>query len=247
VKDGILKDLNTGRGVKSPKHARGRNLAAALLGLLLCCAPGARVTRAQSDKKSEGPRPPSAPHASHRAGPPAQEAPAGQQTSPTTTLPDVPLLNQDGEKIRFYSDLIKGKVFVISFVFTTCTYICPMQGQSLSKIQDVIGERLGKDVNLIAVSADPETDTPARLKAWGAQFGAKPGWTLVTGEKAEINKVAMALTGAPASKGEHAPLVFIGSDGKGTWVRTYGLAGPAMFTKLIEEAVSGSRTDRGAQ
>jgi cytochrome oxidase Cu insertion factor (SCO1/SenC/PrrC family) len=161
-------------------------------------------------------------------------------------LPDVPLLNQDGEKIRFYSDLIKGKVFVISFVFTTCTYICPMQGESLSRIQAVIGERLGKDVNLIAVSSDPGADTPARLKAWGAQFGAKPGWTLVTGEKAEIDKVALALTGAPASRGEHAPLVFIGSDAKGTWVRTYGLAGPAMFTRLIEEATNGSRTNPGA-
>jgi protein SCO1/2 len=243
VTDSILKDLDTGRGVKSPKPARGRTLAAGLLGLLLCSAPGARVTHAQVDKNSDGP--PSAPRVGRRAAPPAQEAP-GRQTSPTTMLPDVPLLNQDGEKIRFYSDLIKGKVFVISFVFTTCTYICPMQGQSLSRIQDVIGERLGKDVNLIAVSSDPEADTPARLKAWGAQFGARPGWTLVTGDKAEIDKVAVALTGAPASKGEHAPLVFIGSDGRGAWVRTYGLAGPATFTKLIEEALGGGRTNRGA-
>ena len=122
-----------------------------------------------------------------------------------------------------------------------------MQGESLSRIQTVIGERLGKDVNLIAISADPETDTPKRLKAWGTQFGAKPGWTLITGDKSEIDKLAQALTGAPASKGEHAPVVFIGSDGKGTWVRTYGLAGPATFTKLIEDASNGRATASATQ
>jgi len=241
VTDSNIKDVNTVRGGKAPEPALGRSLAACLLGLVLCCAPGALPAQAQTNQTADAPRP----HAGHRAAPPAQGAP-GQHVGPQTTLPDVLLVNQNGEKVRFYSDLIKGKVFVISFVFTTCTYICPMQGESLSRIQAVIGERLGKDVNLIAVSSDPVADTPARLKAWGAQFGAKPGWTLVTGEKAEIDKVALALTGAPASKGEHAPLVFIGNDAKGKWVRTYGLAGPAMFAKLIEEATDGGQVNTGA-
>jgi protein SCO1/2 len=214
---------------------------------LLCCVLGAHVAVAQVKPTGSEPRRPSDTHAAQQAAPPARSTPTPRTAEPKTPLPDVRVLNQDGKRINFYSDLIKGKVFVISFVFTTCTYICPMQGESLSRIQTVIGERLGKDVNLIAVSADPETDTPERLKAWGAQFGAKPGWTLVTGEKSEIDKLARTLTGAPASKGEHAPVVFIGSDSKQTWVRTYGLAGPATFSKLIEEASNGGPSERGQQ
>ena len=40
-------------------------------------------------------------------------------------IPDVELLDQDGRKVRFYTDLVKGKVVAINFIFTTCTTICP--------------------------------------------------------------------------------------------------------------------------
>src|SRR5678815_5926762 len=56
-------------------------------------------------------------------------------------IPDAELLNQDGKKIHFYSDLIKDKVVIVSFFFTSCTLICPMQGEKLSKLQAMLGER----------------------------------------------------------------------------------------------------------
>jgi protein SCO1/2 len=153
-------------------------------------------------------------------------------------IPDAEVFNQNGERVRFYSDLIKDKVVVVSFVFTTCTFVCPMQGESFSKLQSMLGERLGKEVYLISVSTDPEGDTPERLKTWGLRFRARPGWTLVTGKKSEIDKVAMALTGAPAVKGEHSPAVFIGSDKTGRWLRAYGLAEPGRFASLIDEVTA---------
>jgi len=153
-------------------------------------------------------------------------------------IPDAELLNQDGKKIHFYSDLIKDKVVIVSFFFTSCALICPMQGERLSKLQAMLGERLGRDVYLVSVSMDPEADPPERLKIWGTQFGARPGWTLVTGRKSEIDKVAMALTGAPAAKGDHSPVVFVGSDKTGRWIRAYGLGEPAKFASLIEEVTA---------
>lgn len=98
-----------------------------------------------------------------------------------------------------------------------------MQGNKLSKLQALLGERLGREVNLITISTAPVTDAPERLKAWGLQLGAKPGWTFVTGDKSGIAKVAKVFTGVEAIKGEHSPVVFIGSDKKGIWIRTYGL------------------------
>src|SRR5438552_3370193 len=62
---------------------------------------------------------------------PAQ-LPQDQKPDLSISIPDIVAFDQDSKKIHFYSDLVKGKVVVISFVFTTCRLICPMQGASLS-------------------------------------------------------------------------------------------------------------------
>lgn len=117
-----------------------------------------------------------------------------------------------------------------------------MQRENLSKLQGALGGRLGRDINIITVSIDPETDTPERLKAWGEMFGAKPGWTFVTGAKPEIDKVSLALTGAEAIKGEHSVVVYIVNDKTGAWTRAYGLHDLERFSKLIEELTNSSPT-----
>jgi len=208
-------------GIASKAKA-GRLLKAAAAELLICCMLCLHVGGQEARQPANS------------AGPP----PAGQGPDQKRSIPDAEVFDQDGKKIRFYSDLIKDKVVIVSFVFTTCTFVCPMQGESLSKLQAMLGERLGKEVYLVSVSTDPEGDTPERLKSWGLQFRARPGWTLVTGKKSEIDKVAMALTGAPAVKGEHSPVVFIGSDKTGRWIRAYGLAEPAKFATLIDEVTA---------
>lgn len=139
-------------------------------------------------------------------------------------IPDLVLLNQDGQRVNFYSDLIKGKVVVINFFFTSCQFVCPMQGEAFSKLQCAFGTRLGKDVFLISITSDPLTDTPERLKAWGARFGAKPGWTLLTGDEKTIHNLLTLLTGSIPGRGEHTPIVLILNDEMGTWIREYGLA-----------------------
>lgn len=153
-------------------------------------------------------------------------------------IPDVAVYDQDGKKIRFCTDLMKGKVVAINFVFTTCTYICPILGQTFSDLQAALGERLGRDVFLISVSTDPTTDTPERLKTWGARFGAKAGWTLVTGDKQEMDKLLRVFTGDPARKGEHFPIVFVGNYDRGAWIQTYGLGAPERYIKLFNDVVN---------
>src|SRR6185503_29952 len=89
---------------------------------------------------------------------------------------DVVLINQNGEQMRLYSDLIKGKIVVIIPFFTSCTGVCPVMNRNLESIQEKIGERLGKDIYLISISVDPLTDTPPRLKEYARRFNARPGW-----------------------------------------------------------------------
>lgn len=172
----------------------------------------------------------------HQQGPePARErAPAGPVTA-RLSVPDVTLLDQEGREVRFYTDLVKGKVVIINFIFTSCKVVCPPLGANFAKLQNTAADRVGKDIHLISVSTDPENDTPARLRAWGDKFGAKPGWTLVTGEKAEIDKLLLALSGDVARGEEHSAVVLIGSDPRGEWMQTYGLAPPGRLLKLVDE------------
>src|SRR4051812_39462135 len=154
----------------------------------------------------------------------------------TKFLPDLALLDQNGRRVRFYSDLIKDKIVLISFFYTSCTYTCLMQGKVFSELQAELGERLGKDVFLISVSMDPETDTPERLKSWAARHGLRKGWTLVTGSKDEMAKLVGHLTGNPLGRIEmHSSFIYIGNDKKNNWAAIYGLAAPEKLVKKIEE------------
>jgi len=154
-------------------------------------------------------------------------------------IPDVELLDQDGRKVRFYSDLVKGKTVAVNFIFTTCTTICPPLGATFARLQRELGARAGRDVRLISVSVDPATDTPERLKAWGAKFHAAEGWTLVTGPKPQVDELLRALGAATGSPADHTPTVLIGNDAAGQWTRAYGLARPSVLVGLIDDAAAG--------
>jgi protein SCO1/2 len=155
------------------------------------------------------------------------------------SIPDVELLDQDGRKVRFYTDLVKGKVVVVNYIFTTCTTICPPLGATFARVQKQLGARAGRDVHFISISVDPATDTPERLKAWGAKFHAGPGWTLVTGPKPQVDELLRALGAATGSPSDHSPTVLVGNDAAGQWTRAYGIARPAVLVGLIDAAAAG--------
>jgi len=158
------------------------------------------------------------------------------------TLPDLPLLDQEGKPVRFYTDLVKGKVVMMNFVFTSCTTICPPMGATFAKVQKLLGERAGKDVHLISVSVDPGTDTPERLAAWKQKLGGGPGWTLVTGDRENITRILKGLGVYTASIADHTPLVLIGNDAQRKWTRAYGLAPPTKLVELIDGLAAATPT-----
>jgi len=167
-----------------------------------------------------------------------EEKPATEKLS----IPDLEVLDQDGRKLHFYTDLVKDRIVAINFIFTTCTTICPPLTATFARVQKDLGERAGRDVQMISISVDPTTDTPERLKAWSEKFHAAPGWTFVTGAKPVINDLLRALGAATASPQDHSPMVLIGNDARGEWTRTYGLAPPRQILQLINNA-----TETGSQ
>jgi cytochrome oxidase Cu insertion factor (SCO1/SenC/PrrC family) len=151
-------------------------------------------------------------------------------------IPDVTVYDQDGRKLNFLTDIVKGRTVAINFIFTTCTTICPPLAATFRRVQQEMGERVGADVRLISISVDPVIDTPERLKAFGAKFKAGPGWTFVTGNKFEINLLLKALGAAVVDKNDHSPMVLVGNDSAGYWTRTYGLAPASVLVKVITDA-----------
>lgn len=151
-------------------------------------------------------------------------------------FPETQVYDQRGEKVSFYADLIKGKTVAINFVFTTCTTICPPLTATFRRVQQDLGDRIGRDVFLISVSVDPVTDVPERLRAYAERFKAGPGWTFVTGSKPDIDSLLRALGAYVPDKNDHAPTILIGNDAAGYWTRAYGLAPAATIVKLVNDA-----------
>ena len=104
---------------------------------------------------------------------------------------------------------------------------------SLTSGNVLLGPR-ASNVSLISVSIDPANDTPERLAAWGRRFGAKPGWTLVTGRKPDVDAILKSVGLFTADPAAHSPVVLIGNDAAGQWVRVDGLASPAAIVEAID-------------
>ncbi len=162
-------------------------------------------------------------------------------------IPDLEVLDQNGRKIHFYTDLVKGQTVAINFIFTTCTTICPPLGATFARVQKELGDKVGRDVRFISISVDPVTDTPERLKAWGAKFRAGDGWTFITGSKPQVDELLRALGASSARREDHSPTILIGNDASGNWTRTYGLAKASQLVQIIDEAITGKITTTTAE
>lgn len=151
---------------------------------------------------------------------------------------DVELINQDGQKMRFYTDVLKNKVVVINTFFTTCTSVCPPLNRNLERVQEALGDRLGKDAFLVSISVDPETDTPPRLKEYSRRFHARPGWVFLTGKKENVNWALYKLGQYVEAKDDHTTIVIIGNEPKGLWKKALGLAKPDELMKIVDDVIN---------
>jgi protein SCO1 len=157
-------------------------------------------------------------------------------------IPDVPLIDQDGREVNFY-DLVKGRIVAIDLIYTTCQYACPLESARLARMQQLLGDRMGKDIFFISISIDPEHDTPAALKAYGHKYNAGPGWIFLTGQQADIDMLSKKLglwTDPSLSQDGHTPMLLIGNEATGQWTQTSALDNPKYTAVMLEEWIGGS-------
>ncbi|HEY7585315.1 MAG TPA: SCO family protein, partial [Candidatus Deferrimicrobiaceae bacterium] len=117
----------------------------------------------------------------------------GDEAGRRAWFTDLKLTTQDNRQVKFYSDVLKDKVVLLSFIFTDCDEACPLMMKTFFEVQTLLGDRAGKEIFLVSISVDPETDTPEALKAYGERYRAGPGWTFLTGEKRNVDWVVYKL------------------------------------------------------
>jgi protein SCO1 len=165
----------------------------------------------------------------------AQEA---AESSAQHYFTDTILINQNGEKMRFYTDLLKGKIVIIDSFFATCQGSCLPMSRNLEKVQNALGDRLGKDVSIISISVDPTVDTAASLKAYANKLNARPGWYFLTGDKANVDFVLKKLGQFVDDKQDHLNIFIIGNERTGLWKKAFGLAKSEDLIKVVDSVMN---------
>ena len=138
-------------------------------------------------------------------------------------LPAVSLVRDDGKPVTLADELNDGRPVVLSFIYTTCTTVCPLTSQTLSELQRKLGASRDS-VHLVSISIDPEQDTPARLREYAKTFGAGPEWQHYTGTLAASQTAQRAFDVYRGSKMDHSPVSLVRSAPGAAWVRIDGFA-----------------------
>ena len=163
-------------------------------------------------------------------------------------FPNVELVTQDGKRVRFYDDLLKGKAVAINFVFTECSEVCTLETANLARVHSLLGERAGRDVHFYSISLDPDNDTPATLKAYARKFDAR--WTFLTGRPEDVKlvgkKLGMLRERDEKANSHHAALLMIGDEPKGQWSRHSAVDSPPFLVARMGTFL-GWRDDPRAQ
>jgi protein SCO1 len=163
---------------------------------------------------------------------------AAAETAAQKYFTDVVLLNQNGERMRLYSDLLQGKVVVINSFFATCQGSCLPMNRNLEKMQRALGDHVGKDVYILSISVDPTVDTPASLKEYARKLNARPGWYFLTGDKQNIDFALKKLGQFVSAKEDHLNIFIIGNERTGLWKKAFGLAASDELVKVVESVLN---------
>ncbi len=150
------------------------------------------------------------------------------------------LVERNGELVK--SEQLLGQPYVVSFFFSTCPSICVQQNQKLKELQDTFK---GEGVRFVAISVDPETDTPEVLTEYAARFGADADqWLFMTGDLTYIRRIGGEIFKQPVNKQFHTER-FVLVDPEGKIEGFYNWPDKPQFEKLqekIREMINGEKS-----
>ena len=156
---------------------------------------------------------------------------------------NVEVKTQDGRTLRFYDDVLKGKIVLINFFFTDCDAVCPLMTENLARVQELLGDRVGKDIFMVSISLEPEHDTPAVLAAYAKTYGVGPGWLFLTGKKTDIDLLRHRLGFVDsdpvedADPEQHIGTVRITNEPMHRWAMSPALVNPPALVRTVKRVI----------
>jgi len=147
---------------------------------------------------------------------------------------DLEVIDQNGKKQRFYSDVLKGRVVLVSFIFTNCEFACPMLAQKLKQTRAVMAESITDDVWFVSISVDPERDTPEAMKKFAERQGVDESrWIFLTGDKQNLETIVRKLGQYTPDVEAHTTLMLAGNDKTRHWTRVMPMLLPPDIAKQM--------------
>jgi protein SCO1/2 len=170
---------------------------------------------------------------------PGQAAPSALPPG-RADFPRVVLVNQHNRQVRYYDDLIHGRhTIAINFIFAQCSDICAATTANLAEVQELLGDKLGRQVRMASISIDPMQDSPAVLKAYAAGFGVREGWQFLSGHPGDVERIRRHLgvydrdPEVDRDISQHTGMVVYGNQARGRWSRVSAMADPRRIAKSI--------------
>jgi protein SCO1 len=154
-------------------------------------------------------------------------------------LPNLPLLTQDGKKVLFYDDLVRGKIVIINFTYTRCEGVCPGITSNLVRVQRLLGDRVGRDIFMYSITLKPEEDSPRALREYAKVHSVRPGWTFLTGNSDDLELLRRKLgftnpnPELDKDKSQHIGNLRYGNEPLCLWAACPGLAHPEWIAESI--------------
>jgi protein SCO1 len=119
----------------------------------------------------------------------AHKSEEGTRLSKIGPAPAFTLTAQDGQQLAL--NQLRGKVVVVTFIYTACADACPLLTAKMAALQDDLGSDFGLKIFFVSITVDPERDTPDVLTRYAQAHGANlSGWAFLTGTPDEIRAVA---------------------------------------------------------
>lgn len=153
-------------------------------------------------------------------------------------FPNVELTDHNGNRVRFYDDVIRGKIVSINFIYTSCADLCPLDTAQLRRVQQILGDRVGRDIHMYTISVDAARDTPATMRRFMRSYDIGPGWTFLTGSREDVDLLQRRLGVRPIDPNngrlsEHDTSIIVGNESTGQWIRRTAYENPQLIANLL--------------
>jgi len=155
-------------------------------------------------------------------------------------FPNVVLKTHEGKTVRFYDDIMKGdKIVMVNFMYAKCNGICPGATRNLVKAQQMLKDRVGKDIFMYSITLSPETDTPEVLAEYVQSHKIQKGWTFLTGSKADIELLRRSLGFVDPDpdldkiRSNHSGMVLMGNETIDRYIACAALGNPERLVETV--------------